>query len=731
MRLLDGKLLDGRARFDPDRPDVDFETNGVRRPVPAERIAWIAFRGKPAATGGSSLRVHVREGESFEVVPGASTPVGFWGTPTDPASPYEQIFFYTHGVRAKEDPAPIGELLVKQGSIKPAQLEAGLAAQAEARRVPLGQILIEQHRIASTAIDEAARLQQRRKLRIGEVLVDEGLASREQVEKALEEQKRRRGRRLGVVLVEMGVVDEATLTATLAKKFEMQHVDLDALPDPPLDPGLIELVRRFGVLPLQSDSLGVVLAIGDPLGMDAVDAFRFQTQKRVTEVLARPTQLTRAVERYLERAERSALDARVDEILQELQDDVPSAAEAADARLNEADSGVIKLVNQILLDAVRRGASDIHIEPNGRSRPTMVRFRVDGDCVAYQEIPAAYRAAIVSRLKVMAKLDLAERRRPQDGKIRFGARERTIELRIATIPTIDDGEDVVLRILAGSRPMALDSCGFTPRDLREVRAAIAQPHGLVLCVGPTGSGKTTTLHSLLGAINTSDLKIWTAEDPVEITQPGLRQVQVQPKIGMSFAAVLRAFLRADPDVIMVGEMRDLETATIAIEASLTGHLVFSTLHTNSAPETITRLVDMGVDPFILSDALRVVIAQRLVRSLCRMCREPFEVSGREREELAALFGTGFEERFGKQPKALYRPKGCADCRGSGYKGRLALHEVLVADDALRFAIQKKQTAESIRSLAVSAGMTRLLQAGIAHVVGGETDLNQVLSVCGR
>ena len=319
------------------------------------------------------------------------------------------------------------------------------------------------------------------------------------------------------------------------------------------------------------------------------------------------------------------LDENVSDILGELVSEAQeAAAEEAGGGLDENDNAIVRLANQIIADAYRQGASDIHVEPYGEKRETLVRFRVDGDCFEYMKIPQSYRRAIVSRLKIMASLDIAERRKPQDGKIKFKLSEnKEIELRVATIPTAGYNEDIVMRLLAASEPLPLDKMGFSDRNLAAIKEIAVKPYGIILCVGPTGSGKTTTLHSVLGLINTPDLKIWTAEDPVEITQYGLRQVQVLPKINFTFAAAMRAFLRADPDVIMVGEMRDKETAEIGIEASLTGHLVLSTLHTNSAVETVTRLLDMGCDSFSFADAMLGVLAQRLTRRICKDCKEQY------------------------------------------------------------------------------------------------------------
>jgi type II secretory ATPase GspE/PulE/Tfp pilus assembly ATPase PilB-like protein len=332
----------------------------------------------------------------------------------------------------------------------------------------------------------------------------------------------------------------------------------------------------------------------------------------------------------------------------------------------------------------------------------------------------------------MSSLDIAERRKPQDGKIKFRLQNRDIELRVATIPTSGGNEDVVMRILAASEPLPLNKIGMSPRNFQEFVSMISKPYGIALVVGPTGSGKTTTLHSALGYINTPERKIWTAEDPVEITQYGLRQVQVHPKIGFTFAAAMRSFLRADPDVIMVGEMRDQETAETGIEASLTGHLVFSTLHTNSAPETVTRLLEMGMDPFNFADALLGVLAQRLVRTICPDCTAPYVPEPKEFDELVHAYG---EESFAKtgivrtEDLRLQRGAGCERCNGSGYRGRMGIHELLVGTDRVKEAIQRRGRVEEIRQFAMQEGMTTLLQDGIAKVFQGLTDFKQVRTVC--
>jgi type II secretory ATPase GspE/PulE/Tfp pilus assembly ATPase PilB-like protein len=401
-------------------------------------------------------------------------------------------------------------------------------------------------------------------------------------------------------------------------------------------------------------------------------------------------------------------------------------------RISEEDSAIVQLVNKMIYDAHGRGASDIHIEPGQGKNNALIRFRVDGVCQIYQTIPYTYKRAVVSRIKIMSDLDIAERRFPQDGKIKFRRYSPLdIELRVATIPTAGQNEDVVMRILAGGDPLPLEKMGLSEKSYAAFIDMITKPYGIVLVVGPTGSGKTTTLHAALKHINKPELKIWTAEDPVEITQEGLRQVQVAPKIGFDFATAMRAFLRADPDVIMVGEMRDHETVSTGIEASLTGHLVFSTLHTNSAPETITRLLDMGMDPFNFADALLGILAQRLVRTLCSDCKEKYHPQRSEYDALVRAYEGDFDALGYKYDSefVLYRAKGCPKCGNSGYRGRTGIYELLVGTREMKSLIQDRAKMESIRAQAIKDGMTTLMQDGIRKVCMGLTDMMQVRKVC--
>ncbi|MEO5377747.1 MAG: GspE/PulE family protein [Magnetococcus sp. DMHC-6] len=416
------------------------------------------------------------------------------------------------------------------------------------------------------------------------------------------------------------------------------------------------------------------------------------------------------------------------------EEDVEEGGEKSDdgletSEVNENESTVIQLVNRLIIDAQRAGASDIHIEPSKGRFPAKVRLRIDGLCRVALEIPATHIKAVMSRIKIMARMDIAERRRPQDGKIVVKVQGKPLELRVATLPTVH-GEGAVMRVLAAGGALPFDMLNLSERNYVGTKRCIGIPYGIFLVVGPTGSGKTTTLHAVLGEINTPDRKIWTAEDPVEITQPGLQQVQMDHKIGLTFAAALRAFLRADPDVILIGEMRDQETAHSGIEASLTGHLVFSTLHTNSAPETITRLLDLGLDPLNFADALLGVLAQRLVRTLCGACKQRYKPNDEEWNRLVSLYGEEFfpELNITRDQATLFSANGCGKCGKTGYKGRTGIHELLVSSDAMKRLIASRASAKEIKDFAIKEGMRTLIQDGVAKVFKGQFDLAQLFRV---
>ncbi len=543
------------------------------------------------------------------------------------------------------------------------------------------------------------------------------------------------------ILIEKYKVPKLDIGKSLAQFYKCPYIEYSerTIVDVELLKNLnVDFLKKNHWMPLKRDRTAIEILTDDPGDLD-----RVQDIKRTFPGLniRFAVSLRRDIAQFLSSATGQSdggggrkLDENVSDILGELVTEAQAEAmeDSSAAGLDENDSAIVRLANQIIADAYRQNASDIHIEPYGEKRETLVRFRVDGDCFEYMKIPQSYRRAIVSRLKIMANLDIAERRKPQDGKIKFKLSEtKEIELRVATLPTAGYNEDVVMRLLAASEPLPLDKMGFSERNLTMLKEISEKPYGIILCVGPTGSGKTTTLHSVLGNINTPDIKIWTAEDPVEITQYGLRQVQVQPKIGLTFAAAMRAFLRADPDVIMVGEMRDKETADTGIEASLTGHLVMSTLHTNSAVETVTRLLDMGCDPFSFADAMLGVLAQRLARRICKDCKEQYIGTKEEYEELRLGYGSEYWDKLGINQDATFRlsrGKGCETCNRSGFKGRVALHELLLGTDQMKRMIQQKARTEDMLKTALEEGMTTLVQDGIHKVLQGHTTYKEVKAV---
>ncbi len=638
--------------------------------------------------------------------------------------------------QGREDSQPTVELLFLDGLTSIDERSQGNAPRQKNREAPLGQILVEGDIDEIQYVQNSVDIEARKHMRLGDILIREGVISQESVKIALAEQKKRQGKRIGELLLEMNLVSEEALFRTLARKFHIPFVDLDQIP---INAGAVHhvdksVLRKYEVLPIDISDKTIMIAISDPLNIEIHDIFRFIYKRDIQEVIARPAQIKRYIETLLKSNDVEEIDNLIQQ-LRSTETDVTEIEDAISETISESDNAIVQLVNQIISQAYHRRASDIHVEPNGPREKTRIRFRVEGECQVYRTIPANLWQALVSRIKIMAQLDITERRKPQDGKIRLKIGNKHLELRVATIPTANGNEDVVMRILTGSKPLPVDNMGLSDRNLTALRKCIVKPYGLILCVGPTGSGKTTTLHALLGELNTVSTKIWTAEDPVEITQPGLRQVQVHPKINFTFAAAMRAFLRADPDIIMIGEMRDRETANIAVEASLTGHLVLSTLHTNSAPETITRLLDMGLEPFTFSDALVGIIAQRLVRKICKECREQYPAKPEEQEIILSVFGEqGMKEQLNTDKPdhvLLWHAKGCEVCAGTGFHGRMAIQELLVNDDKIKYAIQHHGTAAEIRDLAVLGGMTTLIQDGIAKALRGETNLKQVLAVCGR
>ena len=585
-----------------------------------------------------------------------------------------------------------------------------------------------------------------------DALVCDGIISAAEIDLA-QRSARRKGVDLEEVLIKEFQIRPTDIGASLSRFFEVPYEPFKAERIKPIN--LLKNLKRDYVeanqwLPVEETPEGIVVI--------AIDPERSSSSRIVNNIFPKAQIIYRVTTtaEFVQTIDQffGALSemGSVSEMLSGLDDGDTGDTDGKEDLAAEADNELVRLVNKIIVDAYQQGASDIHIEPRPGKEKVQVRFRRDGTLGVYIDIPASYRNALVARIKIMCDLDISEKRKPQDGKIKFKKfGPLDIELRVATIPTAGGLEDVVMRILAAGEPIPLDSLGVSPLNLETLKKTISKPYGLFFVCGPTGSGKTTTLHSILSYINTPETKIWTAEDPVEITQKGLRQVQVNKKAGLDFATVMRAFLRADPDVIMVGEMRDKETVSIGIEASLTGHLVFATLHTNSAPESINRLLDMGMDPFNFADALLGILAQRLAKRLCKSCKElysptPEEIKQLLREYCEDLSNTEF---WKKDPKAaseaiyqewltryakdgkftLYRAKGCDACGGGGYKGRVGLHELLIGTDALKKQIQEHARVAELFATALNEGMRTLKMDGIEKVLSGITDLKQVRSVC--
>jgi len=601
-------------------------------------------------------------------------------------------------------------------------------------------------------------------VRIGEALLALGIISEAKLGDALQAQLHDRSLPLGELLVRRGDVSRADLQTALARKMGYPIVDAAHFPVEP-DAALrlpVALARRLVALPLLLRAGRLVVALEDPSARHAIDEIEFTTQHKVVTVLARAGTLSPAIETVYARLGQDAIQPTPDlingfalfgddaadtanKLLANLEQQHTGGNQREDEpQIEQSDNSLVRLINTMILEAKQQGVSDIHIECQPNQDKVRVRFRRDGVLRPYIELPHTYRNAMVGRLKIMCDLDISERRKPQDGKIMFGrwVQGQRLELRVATIPTANNLEDVVLRLLSSARALPLEAMGIAPDTLAKLRAVIERPYGLVLCVGPTGSGKTTTLHAALGHINTPERKIWTAEDPVEITQPGLRQVQVNAKIDWTFAKALRAFLRADPDVVMIGEIRDQETAQMAIEASLTGHLVLSTLHTNSAPETVTRLLDMGMDPFSFADSLLAVLAQRLVRRWCRHCVTSTPASDDEVQALLDEYLAAFADAAQRPGREALHAQwladhgkdgvlqhhfapGCSHCADSGFAGRVGLHELLMVNRELRHLVQTHARADELQAAAMREGMRTLRQDGILKVLAGLTAIEEV------
>ena len=635
------------------------------------------------------------------------------------------------------------QFLHEQPATRPEELEEGIERQARTPIIPLGEALVALGQINPT-----------------------------QLHTAIEKQRSNRGVPLGELLVREGWVTREGLQAALVRKMGYPVVDLTRFPAESEALARIgkSLATRLKAMPLMIRQDRLIVAMEDPARAKALDEVEFAVGGKVIPVLALAGTLSEGLERSYQKLGNEARQSRTGQDKPGADADPSDSStllasleqSSGDNLLNEqgvieqSDNSLVRLINTMILEAQAQGVSDIHVETQPGQQKVLIRFRRDGVLKPYMQLPHTYRSAMLARIKVMCDLDISERRKPQDGKIAMGkfVNGSRLELRVATIPTYGGLEDAVLRLLSSSKLMPLDDIGMSPDNLAKMKQVVQRPHGMFLCVGPTGSGKTTTLHSALGLINVPERKIWTAEDPIEITQAGLRQVQVNPKIGWTFDKALRSLLRADPDVIMVGEIRDKETAQVAIESSLTGHLVLSTLHTNSASETVTRLLDMGMDPFNFGDSLLGVLAQRLVRRLCPHCRTARPATQLEIEGLASDYLNAFGEarnrpaaatlvsqwtqRFGHDRQDLgvldpsgqgtlvhYESPGCNKCGHTGYRCRAGIHELLMTTRELRLLIQTGTRTDDLEKTALESGMRTLRQDGIEKVLSGVTSIQEV------
>ncbi|WP_375212708.1 ATPase, T2SS/T4P/T4SS family [Aquabacterium sp.] len=682
--------------------------------------------------------------------------------PQDEHGAVSRMFLPREAVEDARFGPPIGQALVDGDAVTPEQVREAVGVQASLRTQKLGDILLAQQVVSPEQLVGALEQQSRMPMvRIGEALIALSLITEEQLGEALRQQQSDRTVPLGELLVRLGLITRHDLLSALARKMGYPLIDLHKFP---IDPSALHKVpfavaARLHAVPVLLREGTLIVALEDPSQRLALSELEFITQCKVVPVLAPQNQLEWCIRDCY-----AKLGADVTSVAFSLDQDIPAPELEAfaadrlvedlekeglglgqdDRPIEQSDNSLVRLINTMIVEAHHQGVSDIHVESYAGRDKVKIRFRKDGQLLPYLELPHNYRSAIIARIKIMCDLDISEKRKPQDGKINFARfmPHLRIELRVATIPTNNGLEDVVMRLLSSARPMPLDKIGLSPSNLARFQQAMERPYGMVLCVGPTGSGKTTTLHSALSFINVPERKIWTAEDPVEITQPGLRQVQVNPKIDWTFAKALRALLRADPDVIMVGEMRDTETSRTAIEAALTGHLVLSTLHTNSAPETVTRLLDMGMDPFSFADSLLVVLAQRLVRRLCPACKESRpateaevqgwldeylhvcspEQMGISRDSLRAEWTQRFAVDGALQH---HHSPGCTHCNQTGFKARVGIHELMVVNAEIRRLIQTGASPDELQAQALREGMRTLRQDGIEKVLTGLTSMEEV------
>jgi type II secretory ATPase GspE/PulE/Tfp pilus assembly ATPase PilB-like protein len=720
------------------------------------------------------LKVITVNQESFEILasPSMSNTPGFYAIGNNDSLPYERIFFYHHGIRYQEKPERLGDLLIdqeildandiqqaldvqsqsmphlgdvlkEQGKINDADIEHALNIQNRQRMKmgdllidqelvtaedvhdalkeqsqstdrPIGHILKEKGKVQDSDIDSALEMQQRRKMRLGEILIEAELITEDDIQFALAEQKVR-GQRIGEILLNSHVITEDQLLTALARKFRLPTVDLDDYEINPISGKEIgrDIVEKYGILPIDSDKHSVTIALADPMGLEAYDGICFKTGKKVHEVMTKASQLRKHIEQFLN--EDQADEELSCEFLQQDNDDQDEPLNELEITQSAEDAPIVSLVNRIIRNGLRKKASDIHILP--QAKKITLAYRLNGQLLAENALDYSLHKQIAARIKILCGMDIAEQRMPQDGRLLLRDGKHKYEFRVSCIPN-SFGESMVLRVLNKDMAVELDVLGLRDEDVKQLSALARKPYGLLLVTGPTGSGKSTTLFAILQSIAHLPAHILTIEDPVESEIPGSNQIQVNHKIGMTFARILRNVLRHDPDIIMIGEMRDPETAQIGIEAALTGHLMFSTLHTNSAVDTIIRLNDLGIPNYLIAPALLGVISQNLLKKLCTQCRAELDDDD---QAFTMIKDLGF-----KVPNKLYRAVGCEHCNQTGYGGRVMSYEFLVVNEKIRQAIHDSVKGQKMQKIAVENGMQAKSESALKMAADGIIDYNDFI-----
>ncbi len=716
--LTNGDRLQGHLlSFSPMEESIELLPGDTNEPLPRklhaittpstlriQHLAYLAFLDHerppiPQPTKQSLQQVHLKllHGEAFHVRTGDPLrhPQGFYAFPlVESHSAVYCYFFYHHAISSKHSSEYIGQLLQAAGHASEEAVQEALRMQHLARTQRLGEILRDEQRLSEQQLREALRKQRNTQKNLGEILVESGLIDERDLARALARQSRAREKKLGQVLIDMGAITELELASALAKKYHLPLVDLD---DHPIDPQAIrevdpELVRRYQWLPIAKDENSITMAIADPLYTEAETTMKFHVGKRIRQVIATPSQIRQHIERLLSESEDE--DWLWLESLEKEEGEEASEETGGAVYLSKAVDAppIVRIVNKIILDAHRLGASDIHLLP--QARELHLYYRINGELIHTSSLEKWLQRRVISRLKLLANMDISETRLPQDGRLRARRDDMCMDFRVSCMPGIH-GESLVLRMLRSQTP-SLDEVGLRAKDCQRLRRLLHSPFGLILATGPTGSGKSTTLQALIREVITRPVHVITIEDPVEAEIPGTNQVQVNERIGLGFARVLRNVLRHDPDVVMVGEMRDTETARIGIDAALTGHLILSSLHTNSAVDSIARLLDLGVEHYLLAPALLAVISQSLVRVLCVHCRRP----ARHHDDT----DYALRELLGRELPPMYDKGSCAHCHHSGYSGRRMVYEILIIDEALRAAIANRAQSSELHRLARDAGM---------------------------